>query len=76
MTNLLVRDLPDDVHSTLRERAQERGQSLQQYLVVELRRLAEEPTLEEVLRRIAEHEGGEVGFEQATSDLGEERARR
>jgi antitoxin FitA len=76
MPNLLVRDLPDDVHAALQCRAERRGQSLQQYLSSELRRLAERPSVEEVLDRIDRRRGGRVGLRQAAEDLGEERARR
>lgn len=74
MPNVLVRDLPDDVHAQLQRRAASQGQSLQQYLVGELRRLAERPTLDEVLDRIERRRGGRVGFDQAVADLAEERA--
>jgi FtsP/CotA-like multicopper oxidase with cupredoxin domain len=50
--------------------------SLQRYLATELRRLAERPTLGDVLDRIADRTGGRVGLEQAVHDLGVERARR
>jgi antitoxin FitA len=76
MPNVLVRDVPDDVHRRLRHRADERGQSLQQYLAGELRRLAERPTMDEILARIACRRGGQVGLEQAVSDLAGERDRR
>jgi len=75
MTNILVRDLPDDVHAKLQQRAELRGQSLQQYLATELRRLAERPTLDEVLTRIASRSGGRVGLDQAVQDLSDERTR-
>jgi plasmid stability protein len=75
MPNVLVRDVPDDVHSQLQRRADERGQSLQQYLTGELRRLAERPTMDEVLARIARRRGGRVGLEQAVVDLASERDR-
>jgi plasmid stability protein len=76
MANLLVRDVPDGVHAALQRRAEQRGQSLQQYLAGELRRLAERPSLEEVLDRIERHRGGRVGLRQAVEDLRDERARR
>lgn len=76
MASLLVRDVPDDVRNVLQRRAEERGQSLQQYLLGELKRLAEQPTVEEVLRRIEGRTGGRVGFDQAVRDLSEERGRR
>ena len=52
MVNLLVRDVPDDVRAALQRRAERRGQSLQQFLSGELRRLAERPSVDEVLDRI------------------------
>jgi plasmid stability protein len=76
MVNVLVRDLPDDVHAALQRRAERRGQSLQQYLSSELRRLAERPSVDEVLDRIERHSGGQVGLRQAAEDLREERSRR
>jgi plasmid stability protein len=76
MPNVLVRDIPDDVHAALQRRAAQRGQSLQQYLASELRRLAERPTLDEVLDRIERRRGGRVGLDQAVEDIAEERSRR
>lgn len=75
MTNILVRGVPEDVHATLQRRAEQHGQSLQQYLVTQLQRLAERPSLDETLRRIQSHSGGHVGLEQAVADLGEDRRR-
>ncbi len=75
MPNVLVRDLPDDVHADLQRRAEALGQSLQQYLASELTRLARTPTMTEVLGRISRHEGGRVGLETAVADLNEDRLR-
>ncbi|MDQ3642283.1 MAG: hypothetical protein M3450_12670 [Actinomycetota bacterium] len=76
MPNVLVRDLPDHVHAELQRRAEQRGQSLQQYLAAELGRLAEKPTLQDVLARIEQRRGGAVGLHQAVEDIAEERSRR
>lgn len=76
MTNLLVRGIPDDVHAALQRRAERRGQSLQQFLAGELRRLAERPGVDEVLERIERHRGGRVGLRQAADDLAAEREQR
>ena len=73
MPNVLVRDLPDDVHASLQRRAESAGQSLQQYLATELTRLASMPTMDDVLARIARRNGGRVGLERAVADLDEER---
>jgi hypothetical protein len=75
MPNVLVRDIPDDIHAALQRRAELRGQSLQQYLAGELRRLAERPGIGEVLDRIDRHRGGRVGLRQAAEDLAQDRAR-
>jgi plasmid stability protein len=76
MVNLLVRDVPDDVRAALQRRAERRGQSLQQFLSGELRRLAERPSVDEVLDRIGRRSGGRVGLGQAAEDLSEGRAER
>jgi hypothetical protein len=74
MANLLVRDLPDDVHAALQRRAKREGQSLQQYVARELTRIAARPSLAEVLDRIEEHHSGMVGLTRAAEDLAEERS--
>ena len=71
MPNVLVRDLPEDVHTGLQQRAKAAGQSLQQYLAAELTRLATEPSMQDVLRRIGRHRGGKVGLSTAVADLEE-----
>ena len=76
MTNVLVRDLSEETHRELLRRAQERGQSLQQYLAAELTRLVVSPTLDDVLRRIETRRSGRVGLDQAAADLAEERSSR
>ncbi len=76
MPNVLIRDLPDDVHANLQRRAAAAGQSLQQYLTDELARVAQSPTLAEVIERIEQRSGGRVGFGAAVADLHDERARR
>lgn len=73
MPNVLIRNLPDDIHATLQLRAQHAGQSLQQYLTGELRRLAERPTMDEVLDRVSARSGGRVGLQTAVDDLSAER---
>lgn len=75
MPNVLVRDLPDDVHAELQRRALQQGQSLQQYLTDELTRLTARPPLAEVLARITGRNGGRVGFGPVVDDIGSERAR-
>ena len=76
MPNVLVRDLPLEVHVTLQRRAQAEGRSLQQYLVAELTRLSAQPTLDELFARVERRRGGSIGFQEAADDLEAERAAR
>ncbi len=76
MPNVLIRNLPDDVHATLQRRAASAGMSLQQYLSSELAHLARTPTMDEVLDRIRTRSGGRVGLQTAVDDLREEREAR
>jgi plasmid stability protein len=73
MPNILVRNLPDDVHGALQQRAEQQGQSLQQYLTNQLTRLVERPTTEELFARIDRRTGGTVGLERSVADLDNER---
>jgi plasmid stability protein len=47
-----VRNVPDALHRTLKMRAAAAGQSLSDYLLAELRRLAALPTRDEMLARL------------------------
>lgn len=76
MPNVLVRDLPSDVHVGLQQRADAAGQSLQQFLATELTRLARTPSMQDVLSRIGRHRGGKVGLETALADLDDRRGQR
>ncbi|MEB3062456.1 FitA-like ribbon-helix-helix domain-containing protein [[Mycobacterium] zoologicum] len=75
MPNVLVRDVPDDVHAALQRKAERRHQSLQQYLAVELRDLAERRSVSEILEEVETQHGGQVGLKTAVADLAEDRAR-
>ena len=61
---LQVRNLPDEVHRRLVERAAEAGMSLSEYVGRELRRIVEAPTLEELARR-AEARGHRLPLSEA-----------
>jgi plasmid stability protein len=75
MPNVLVRDVPDEIHAELQRRAEAAGQSLQQFLAGELTRLATTPTMSDVLERISRRRGGSIGFDTAVRDLDDERRR-
>jgi hypothetical protein len=47
-----IRNVPDEIHRTLKSRAAKQGMSLSEYLLAELRQMAELPTLEEMRERL------------------------
>lgn len=67
MPSIQVKDVPDDVHQTMRRRASENGMSLQEYLLARLIADARQPTLEEVLADAGGHTGGVAPLAQAAS---------
>jgi len=75
MVNVMVRGVPEHVHTALQRRARAQGQSVQQYLLAELERLASRPTMREVLSRIEAQSGGQVGFQEAVETLRRDRDR-
>lgn len=52
MTVITIRNVPDDLSATLRHRAADRGQSLQQFLLRELTAIAERSPVEDALRHV------------------------
>jgi plasmid stability protein len=48
-----VRNVPDALHRTLKARAALEGMSLSDYLIAEIRRVAERPTPRELRERLA-----------------------
>lgn len=48
-----IRNVPDELHRTLKSRAALAGMSLSDYLLAELRKTAEVPTIDELRARIA-----------------------
>lgn len=57
MTTMQIRDVPPQVSRTLKSRAAAAGQSLSEYLLGEVTRLAERPTVAEVAARAAQRNG-------------------
>jgi plasmid stability protein len=49
-----IRHVPDGLHRQLKARAASHGRSLSDYLMGELKRIAERPTREEMLARLAQ----------------------
>ena len=75
MSTLQVRDVPEDVRQTLKLRAAAAGQSLSEYVLGELSRLARQPTLDELTERIG-HRGKVEPSTRAADVLRGERAKR
>ncbi len=50
--HIQIRNVPEDLHRTLKSRAALAGMSLSDYLLQEARKLAERPTLEELRQRL------------------------
>jgi plasmid stability protein len=48
-----LRDVPDDLHRKLKSRAAASGMTLSDFLKREVRKVAEQPTEEEIRKRIA-----------------------
>jgi antitoxin FitA len=55
-TNIQLRNVPDELHRTLKARAALAGMSLSDYLIDYVRRLAERPTPDEMRERLARRE--------------------
>jgi len=53
-----LRNVPDALHRTMKSRAAIAGMSLSDYLLAEIRKLAERPTLEEMRERLHRREPG------------------
>jgi plasmid stability protein len=76
MPSVQIKDVPDETHAVLRQRAAASHQSLQEYLLARLVDEASRPTLDEVLDRAGGRAGGSVPLKAAASTLRVERARR
>ena len=75
MPSVQIKDVPEDTHRVLRERAARAHQSLQEYLRSRLIADASQPTLEEVFDRAAGRDGGRVSFGAAVKHVRAERDR-
>ncbi len=73
MPSIQVKDVPDDVHATLRRRAAAAGQSLQEYLLAQLIEEAATPTLDEVLDRACGRAGGHVDLRSSVAAVRSDR---
>jgi plasmid stability protein len=55
-----IRHVPAEIHRILKARAAMAGMSLSDYLLDEVRRIAERPTLAEMLKRLSSREPVEI----------------
>ena len=76
MPSVQIKDVPEDTHRVLRERAARAHQSLQEYLRSRLIAEANQPTLDEVFDRVATRHGARVSFSAAVDHVRAERDRR
>jgi len=76
MASIQIKDVPDETHMILRQRAAASHQSLQEYLRARLIEEAREPTLDEVLARAGGRSGGRVPLKAAVAAVRADRDRR
>ena len=70
-----IRNVPDSLHRTLKARAAMAGMSLSDYLLNEIRQIAERPTMEEMRRRLHQLEPVELPESAADAVRAERDAR-
>ncbi len=75
MPNIQIKDVPDETHAVLRQRASAAHQSLQEYLRSKLIAEASQPTIDEVLDRANGRTGGSLPLTDAARQLRFDRAR-
>ncbi len=76
MPSVQIKNVPEQTHAILRQRAAAAHQSLQEYLRARLIEEANHPSLDEILDRAGGRAGGSVPLKTATKIVRDERARR
>jgi len=73
MKMIQIRNVPDDLHRTLKARAARQGTTLSDLILTELRRLANKPSADELMVRIRGRApvGGPPAVELIRSERGE-----
>lgn len=74
--NIQIRNVPDDVHATLRARAAKAGMSLSQYLRHDLIESAARPTVAEIIDRARSRPATGITHEDVIKAIHEGRAER
>ena len=54
MTTITIRNVPEETRNELAARAARAGQSLQEFMLSEIKRMTERPTMDEVFARVRE----------------------
>jgi plasmid stability protein len=75
MASVRIKDIPEDTYRVLQLRAVRAHQSLEEYLRSRLIADANQPTLDEVLERVAARRGGRLSFKAAVEYVRAERDR-
>lgn len=76
MPSVQIKDVPEQTHAVLRQRAAAAHQSLQEYLRNRLVQDAATPTIDEVLDRAGGRAGGQVSIATAIEIIRDDRDRR
>ena len=76
MPSVQIKDVPPETHAVLYQRAAAARQSLQEYLRARLIEDASNPTVDEVLDRAGNRDGGRVPLDFAVAVLRDDRDRR
>ncbi len=76
MPSIQVKDVPEEVHATLRRRAATAGQSLQEYLLANLIEQAGRPTMEEWVEQVRSRERFDIDIDAMVADIRADRESR
>jgi antitoxin FitA len=76
MPSIQIKDVPEQTHAVLRQRAAAAHQSLQEYLRAWLIEEASRPTVDEILDRATMRGGGSLPLKTAVAVVRNDRARR
>ena len=69
MATIQVKNVPDEAHAILRQRAAASGQSLQEYMLSWIERATSRPTVDELLTRIGHRSGGHLSAAEVVQQL-------
>jgi len=76
VTTIQIKNVPDEAHAILRQRAASAGQSLQEYMLSWIERATSRPTVDEVLARVGHRSGGHLSADAVVQQLRHERNER